>query len=125
MSIEVGSVVEGKITGITEFGAFVELDKGRTGLVHISEVAHTYVKDVKSHLKVEDRIKVKVISVGNDGKIGLSIKRLKEVPAKPKPRQNILSFEDKLSRFFKESEEKMAELSEQRQANKKKSPNRK
>ena len=116
MSIEVGKVVEGKVTGITDFGAFVELDKGKTGLVHISEVAHSYVKDVNQHLKVDDRVKVKVISVGDDGKIGLSIKRLQAPPKKerPKPQQKSLSFEDKLARFFKESDEKMQELSEER-----------
>ncbi len=126
MSIEVGRVVEGKVTGITDFGAFVELDKGKTGLVHISEVAHTYVKDVNQHLKVDDRVKVKVISVGDDGKIGLSIKRLQSPPKKerPQPQKKSLSFEDKLSRFFKESDEKFQELSEARSPNKKKTNNR-
>ncbi len=126
MSIEVGRVVEGKVTGITDFGAFVELDKGKTGLVHISEVAHTYVKDVNQHLKVDDRVKVKVISVGDDGKIGLSIKRLQSPPKKERQqnKKKDLSFEDKLSRFFKESDEKFQELSEDRAPNKKKTNNR-
>ncbi len=126
MSIEVGRVVEGKVTGITDFGAFVELDKGKTGLIHISEVAHTYVKDVNQHLKVEDRVKVKVISVGDDGKIGLSIKRLQSPPPKERhqSKKKDLSFEDKLSRFFKESDEKFQELSEARAPNKKKTNNR-
>lgn len=126
MSIEVGRIVEGKVTGITDFGAFVELDKGKTGLVHISEVAHTYVKDVNQHLKVDDRVKVKVISVGDDGKIGLSIKRLQAPPKKERPQhqKKDLSFEDKLSRFFKESDEKFQELSEDRSPNKKKTNNR-
>lgn len=124
MSIEVGSIVEGKVTGITDFGAFVELEKGKTGLVHISEVAHSYVKDVHSHLKLDDLVRVKVISVGDDGKIGLSIKRLQDPPRQqqqPRRRQNKLSFEDKLARFFKESDEKQQELSEDRQSNRKKS----
>lgn len=78
MSIEVGSTIEGKVTGITKFGAFVELPSGDTGLVHISEVANTYVKDISSFLKPDDTVKVKVIKVGDDGKIGLSIKQLEE-----------------------------------------------
>ncbi len=125
MSIEVGRVVEGKVTGITDFGAFVELDKGKTGLVHISEVAHTYVKEVNQHLKVDDQVRVKVISVGDDGKIGLSIKRLQTPPRRERkqPQKKDVSFEDKLSRFFKESDEKFQELSEARAPNNKKRNN--
>src|SRR5699024_12632645 len=77
MSIEVVSKLQGKVTGITNFGAFVELEKGETGLVHISEVADTYVKDINAHLTVGDEIKLKVINVEDDGKIGLSIKKVK------------------------------------------------
>ena len=73
MSIEVGSKLQGKVTGITKFGAFVELPEGTTGLVHISEVADNYVKDINEHLKVGDQVEVKVINVEKDGKIGLSI----------------------------------------------------
>ncbi len=119
MSIEVGSVVEGVVTGITDFGAFVELEKGKTGLVHISEVAHTYVKDVNKHLKVDEKVKVKVISVGTDGKIGLSIKQL-QTPPKKRTKQESLSFEDKLARFFKESDEKLQELNNDGRQNSKK-----
>ncbi len=78
MSIEVGSKLQGKVTGITNFGAFVELPEGLTGLVHISEVADNYVKDINDHLKVGDQVEVKVINVEKDGKIGLSIKKAKE-----------------------------------------------
>ncbi|PFK36823.1 RNA-binding protein S1 [Bacillus cereus] len=78
MSIEVGSKLQGKVTGITNFGAFVELPEGLTGLVHISEVADNYVKDINEHLKVGDQVEVKVINVEKDGKIGLSIKKAKE-----------------------------------------------
>ncbi|WP_416829586.1 S1 domain-containing RNA-binding protein [Ectobacillus polymachus] len=78
MSIEVGSKLQGKVTGITNFGAFVELPDGVTGLVHISEVADNYVKDINDHLKVGDQVEVKVINVEKDGKIGLSIKKAKE-----------------------------------------------
>lgn len=81
MSIEVGSKLEGKVTGITHFGAFVELPEGVTGLVHISEIADNYVKDVNEFLKVNDVVKVKVINVEKDGKIGLSIKQAQDRPA--------------------------------------------
>ncbi|RKJ00605.1 S1 RNA-binding domain-containing protein, partial [Butyricicoccus sp. 1XD8-22] len=70
MSIEVGSKVQGKVTGITHFGAFVELPGGSTGLVHISEVADNYVKDINEHLKVGEEVLVKVLNVEKDGKIG-------------------------------------------------------
>ena len=80
MSIEVGSKVQGKVTGITNFGAFVELPGGITGLVHISEVADSYVKDVNDHLKIGDQVEVKVISE-KDGKIALSIKKAIDKPA--------------------------------------------
>ncbi len=78
MSIEVGSVLEGIVSGITKFGAFVELPDKKVGLVHISEVADVYVNDVKDFLQERQKIKVKVLSVDDHGKIGLSIKRLQE-----------------------------------------------
>jgi len=109
MSIEVGNIIEGKVTGITKFGAFVELSSGDTGLVHISEVANTYVKDISNFLKQGETVKVKVIKIGDDGKIGLSIKQLKDpsdrVDAAPK-----MSFEDKMSKFLKDSGEKLQDL---------------
>lgn len=83
MSIEVGSKLQGKVTGITNFGAFVELPEGSTGLVHISEVADNYVKDINDHLKVGDMVEVKVINVEKDGKIGLSIKKAIDRPERP------------------------------------------
>src|SRR5919205_3705771 len=79
MSIEVGSKLQGKVTGITNFGAFVELPDGSTGLVHISEVADSYVKDVNDHLKIGDQIEVKVIGT-KDGKTSLSIKKAIDKP---------------------------------------------
>ena len=83
MAIEVGSVVEGVVTGITNFGAFVELPEGKTGLIHISEVADVYVNDVHDFLKERDSVKVKVLTVDDRGKIGLSIKALQDKPAAP------------------------------------------
>ena len=130
MAVEVGSKVQGKVTGITNFGAFVELPGGLTGLVHISEVADSYVKDVNDHLKVGDQIEVKVISE-KEGKIALSIKKAIERPEgqtssyskRPsrqgdrskdfrskgnfKPKEN---FEDKMARFLKTSEENLSTL---------------
>ena len=75
MQVEVGTVLEGKVSGIAAFGAFVELPDGKTGLVHISEVSTEYVSDVKDHLKEGQKVKVKVIGT-NNGKISLSIKQL-------------------------------------------------
>ncbi len=127
MSIEVGSKLEGKVTGITNFGAFVELPNGSTGLVHISEVADNYVKDINDHLKVGDMIEVKVMNVGTDGKIGLSIRKAKpeserpERPQRPqRPRQGggggrpsndrPENFEQKMAKFMKDSEERLSTL---------------
>ncbi|MBB5325835.1 S1 RNA binding domain protein [Anoxybacillus tepidamans] len=116
MSIEVGSKLQGKVTGITKFGAFVELPEGVTGLVHISEVADNYVKDIHDHLKVGDVVDVRVINVEKDGKIGLSIKKAKESQPSQRPRAKVNdraikeSFEQKISRFLKESEDRLASL---------------
>lgn len=86
MAIEVGSILEGTVSGITAFGAFVELPEGKVGLVHISEVADEYVSDVKDFLKEKDKVKVKVLSIDEKGKIGLSIKRLQS-PKAPEAQQ--------------------------------------
>lgn len=110
MPVKVGQIVEGKVTGITRFGAFVELSDGVTGLVHISEVADTFVKDVNDYLKVDEMIKVKVISVASDGKISLSIRQLKDSSKDRKSKENNLSFEDKLAKFMKDSEEKLLDI---------------
>ncbi|WP_153127103.1 S1 domain-containing RNA-binding protein [Peribacillus tepidiphilus] len=129
MSIEVGSKLQGKVTGITNFGAFVELPEGSTGLVHISEVADNYVKDINEHLKVGDQVEVKVINVEKDGKIGLSIKKAKDRPEQTqrprqgrgndRPRDNFRSkdnqrakesFEQKMARFLKDSEDRLSSL---------------
>lgn len=131
MSVEIGSKVKGKVTGITNFGAFIELPGGVTGLVHISEVADNYVKDVNEHLKLNDEVEVKVLSE-KEGKIALSIKKAVErkreegtsTYSKRPPRNNSYgngprskgnfqkkeSFEDKLSKFLKTSEENLTSL---------------
>lgn len=140
MAIEAGSKLQGKVTGITHFGAFVELSAGVTGLVHISEIADNYVRDVKEHLKIGDIVTVKVVNVDKDGKIGLSIRQAVDKPAEEKPARpprdrddrrpdrpdrrpdrndrggrnyrpsGKMSFEEQMSRFLKDSEERMSSL---------------
>ncbi|ADI00918.1 MAG TPA: S1 RNA-binding domain-containing protein [Syntrophothermus lipocalidus] len=104
-----GAIVEGVVQGITRFGAFVELPDGKVGLVHISEIADTYVKDVKDFLQEGQRVKVKVLNVADNGKVGLSVRQAKE-----KERQSreaaAMSLEDKINKFLKESDEKLATL---------------
>lgn len=80
--IEVGAILEGKVTGITKFGAFVSLPGGKSGLVHISEIAYSYVNDVNDHLSEGQEVKVKVISVDENNRINLSIKRVLPPPAR-------------------------------------------
>ena len=75
MNLEVGTVLEGKVTGITKFGAFIALDEGKTGMVHISEITHTFVKDIRDHISDNQLVKVKVINIDKDGKVSLSIKK--------------------------------------------------
>ncbi len=134
MQLEVGQLVEGKITGITNFGVFVEFLEGKTGMVHISEVAQTYVSDIREHVKEGDTVKMKVLTIGDNGKISLSIKRAMEpekrqnrgefrrenrseqrntidssytwVPKKSEP----ASFEDMMNKFKQTSDEKFSDL---------------
>ena len=96
MQIEVGAVLEGRVTGITGFGAFVALPDGKSGLVHISEVANTYVSDIHQFLSVGQTVRVRVLAVSPEGKISLSVKRAEEpaaraparpADARPAPRQ--------------------------------------
>ena len=75
MDVEVGSIIEGKVSGVTNFGVFVDIGEA-TGMVHISEVARNYVKDIKEYVKAGQTVKVKVISLDlNKKRIGLSIKK--------------------------------------------------
>ena len=131
MQLEVGQIVEGKVTGFTAFGAFIDLDDGKKGMVHISEVASEFVKDIKDHLTVGQVVKVKVLSVSEDGKISLSIKKAIEQPKQQfKPRNNSVprknsanvwqgnrntdgqpqTFESMMAKFKQESDEKMSDL---------------
>lgn len=129
--LEIGEIVEGKVTGLTGFGAFVELPDGSTGMVHISEVSSTFVKDIKDHLKEGQQVKVKVIGINEAGKISLSIKKAAEPeqdsakqrqqkrsrqPANvwrgqpQRPSEENMSFEDMMLRFKQVSDEKMTDL---------------
>ncbi|HEX2927688.1 MAG TPA: S1 RNA-binding domain-containing protein [Ruminiclostridium sp.] len=125
MPLEVGKIVEGKVTGITAFGAFIQLPEGKTGLVHISEVAQEYVKDVGAHLKENQIVKVKILSIDPNGKVSLSIKKAMEenvIPViKSRPPVEVdwnagrnssgnVSFEDRLAKFMKDSDEKLHDL---------------
>ena len=118
MPIEIGSEIEGKVTGIAKFGAFVELPESHVGLVHISQIADNYVKDISKHINVGDVVKVKVLGLAKQGKYDLSIKqvgktmwqapprrRSKEQKDKPAPG----SFEDKITQFLKQSEDKLSD----------------
>lgn len=127
MPLEVGQIVEGKVTGITHFGAFIELPGGETGLVHISEIADAFVKDIKNYLKDNEKVKVKIISIDKEGRISLSIRRVKpkkssqpiEIDWINGRRDSDLSFEDKLLKFLKESEEKQQDLRKSSESKKK------
>ncbi len=126
MQLTVGEIVEGKVTGITNFGVFVDLGDNQTGMVHISEVAQTYVNDIREHVKEGDTVKMKVLNIGDDGKISLSIKRAEEpkkferrqkLPPKPdssfvwtERRDESASFEDMMSRFKQLSDDKFSDL---------------
>jgi len=117
MTVAKGSILDGVVKGITNFGAFIELPGGTTGLVHISEVADAYVKNVSAYLKENDVVKVKVINVDQDGKIGLSIKQAnpnyEAKKAKKINREPQVSFEDKLAKFIKDSDERQADVKRQ------------
>jgi|SRR3989339_629753 len=119
MSLEIGAEIEGKVTGITNYGAFVDLGSGAVGLVHISQVADSFVSDINQHLKVNDVVKVKVLGIVKEGKYDLSIKMVgKEVKErkftrpKEKDRDRPIpgSFEDKINQFLKSSEERLLDL---------------
>ena len=80
LALQVGDIVEGKVTGIKPFGAFVSLPEGKTGLVHISEVSYEFVQDLSAVLSDGQTVSVKVLSIAPDGKIALSIKRTQPAP---------------------------------------------
>lgn len=120
MALKLGSILEGTVVNITKFGAFIEVE-GKTGLVHISEVADTYVKDIREHIKEQDKVKVKVISVDDNGRLSLSIKQAMPTRKSVKPVEidwekekkkatPSVNFEDAISRFLKDSEERFQDI---------------
>jgi S1 RNA binding domain protein len=119
MPIVIGSEVEGKVTGITNYGAFIDLGGGAVGLVHISQIADSFVTDIKQHLKVGDVVKVKVMAATRENKYDLSIKQVgkanlpvfyKKRESGPKEKPIPGSFEDKITQFLKSSEERLLDL---------------
>ena len=128
MDLVVGAVVDGKVTGIMKFGAFVALPGGKSGLVHISEIAYSYVNEVSDHLKEGQEVKVKIIGIDENGRINLSIKKAMEPPPAPVKRRSSFnsaaprssgparapqpagepSFEDKLKQFMADSDSKIS-----------------
>lgn len=125
MELTVGALLEGKVKSITNFGAFISLPDNRTGMVHISEVANTYVSDIRAHLTEGQEVRVKVIGIDPSGKISLSVKRAQEQRERPprqdraprqerhgRPRQDApkapLTFEEKLKQFMSDSDSKIS-----------------
>ncbi len=136
MELKKGEVVKGKVTGIAKFGAFVELAPGKSGLVYISEIANTFVKDVADFLTVGQEVTVKILNVEENGRINLSIKQASPAAPPERPREprhdyrpvqpvqqpafqsgeeppRDAAFEDKLKRFMKDSDSKMSDIRRQ------------
>ena len=139
MELAVGTIVSGKVTTITKFGAFVSLGDNKSGLVHISEVAAAFVSDVHDFLTEGQEVQVKILAISPEGKINLSIKQALPAAQEPKrayrpqnaPQRNVQrsapaaapaapaapaepSFEDKLKQFMTMSDSKMSELNRNR-----------
>jgi len=130
--LEIGKIYNGKVKGITQYGAFVDIDGGGTGMVHISEIANTFVNEIREHLTENQEVRVKVIGINEAGKVSLSIKKAleengesapvkKDSPKNEKPKPNIwkpkktipqseMTFEDMMSHFKQTSEERMCDL---------------
>ncbi len=122
MDLAVGAIVKGKVTGITKYGAFVALPEGKSGMVHISEVATSFVNDIKDFLQEGQQVDVKVINIDEAGRINLSIKKAQpkqergsmrqqrsgRLAGAPKDLSN-MSFEDKLKAFMSDSESRQAD----------------
>ena len=111
MALTSNAVLDGTVIKITGFGAFVQLEENRVGMVHISEIANSYVRDINEHLKLGDSVRVVVLGTDESGRINLSIRRANPMPAAPvytpQPRrETTATFDDMLSRFLKDSEER-------------------
>ena len=104
MDLAVGAIVEGKVTGITKFGAFVALPEGKSGMVHISEVASTFVNDIKDFLQEGQQVKVKIINIDQAGRINLSIKKAQpQEPRQPRQERREGGFAPRQPRFQRSS----------------------
>ena len=122
MELTVGTLLDGKVKTITKFGAFISLPDNRTGMVHISEVAPTFVSDIRAHLTEGQTVRVKVIGIDESGKISLSIKRATEQQETRRPKQDRprpsaprpqapkapLTVEEKLKQFMSDSDSKIS-----------------
>ena len=109
MSVNVGEIVEGTVTDIMNYGVFVKLDDGENGLVHISEVSKDFVKDINTVLKSGDKVKTKVLSIDEKGKIALSIRRAIVNQKETQP-VGPMTLDDMLSKFLKDSDERQLDL---------------
>jgi len=137
MAIDIGSTVEGTVVKLADYGAIVRLEGGKTGLIHISEVADTFVRDVKDYFKEHDRVRVKILSVNSKGRYELSTKQIEQPPKEPPPPRErrravertpepvnlgpddfiearrspeALGFEERFSKFMKDSEDRLLDL---------------
>ena len=107
--------MEGTVQRITPYGAFVQIDDGPIGLIHVSQIDRNYVREVRDHLRENDRVQAKVVSIKNDGKIDLSIKAMQEPERRPLRRGSDPEFEQKLKRFMRSSEERLVDVKRQRE----------
>ena len=129
MQLNVGEIIEGKITGITNFGVFLDIGDGKSGMVHISELSNTYITDINESFKIGDTVKAKILNISDEGKIALSIKKAHDPPKKQfkekrsynqskpdgsytwTPKKNEpTSFEEMMNQFKQSSDEKFSDL---------------
>lgn len=137
MAIDVGSTVDGVVVKLAEYGAIVRLQGGKTGLIHISEIADTFVRDVNDYFKEQDRVRVKVLSINGKGRYELSTKQIEQPvqePPPPRERKKVIqrmsepvylgpdihvddharhlpvNFEDRLTHFLKDSSDRQLDV---------------
>ncbi len=110
MQLDPGAVVEGRVTRVTDFGAFIQFENGETGLVHISQIAHSFVRNIHDHVREGENVEVKVLGRDERGRLDLSIKELLEEPEEiPRPRaigRQSPQFEAKLRSFMRDAKER-------------------
>jgi S1 RNA binding domain protein len=121
LPLDVGAILEGTVSRLAPYGAFIQLESGETGLVHISEVDRNFVREITEHLREGDKVSVKVVGIKDDGKIDLSIKQAAPdwSPEAPRGRgrgDRDPEFEQKLKRFLKQSEENLVDWRRQRES---------